>query len=107
MIILCEYTVRGSPGAIRFRPMTGPGRSVFQQGYTVAVQPRSSPARLQPHERAEIGNKPVVSGIAINAALAAGKIAGGIFGSSFALIADGLESFADIFSSIIVYVGLR
>jgi cation diffusion facilitator family transporter len=71
------------------------------------VQPRSSPARLQPQERAEKGNKPVVSGIAINAALAAVKIAGGIFGSSFALIADGLESFADIFSSIIVYVGLR
>ncbi len=43
----------------------------------------------------------------MNAVLAAIKIAGGIFGSSFALMADGLESFADIFSSIIVYVGLR
>jgi cation diffusion facilitator family transporter len=71
------------------------------------VQPRPSPARLHPRDLADRGNKPVLTGIVINAVLAAIKIVGGILGTSFALIADGLESFADIFSSIIVYVGLR
>jgi cation diffusion facilitator family transporter len=71
------------------------------------VQPRPSPVRLHPRDLAERGNKPVLAGIAINATLAAIKIAGGIFGTSFALIADGLESFADIFSSLIVFFGLR
>jgi cation diffusion facilitator family transporter len=71
------------------------------------VQPRPSPARLHPRELATRGHKPVLVGIAINAILAAIKIGGGILGSSFALIADGLESFADIFSSVIVYAGIR
>lgn len=52
-------------------------------------------------------NRPVVAGMWINAALASVKMAGGFFGHSFALIADGCESFADIFSSLIVYAGLR
>jgi cation diffusion facilitator family transporter len=42
----------------------------------------------------------------VNAALAAGKLAAGIFGHSHALIADAVESFADIFSSLIVWRGL-
>ena len=45
-------------------------------------------------------------GMVANAVLAAGKLAAGIFGSSHALIADAVESFADIFSSIIVWRGL-
>lgn len=35
------------------------------------------------------------------------KLSAGIFGSSFALIADGIESLADLFSSILTYLGLR
>ncbi len=49
----------------------------------------------------------MLAGIWLNAALAGIKITGGIWGNSFALVADGFESFADIFSSVIVYVGLR
>lgn len=60
-----------------------------------------------PRELAAQGHKPVVIGLWLNGALAAVKIAGGILGNSFALIADGFESFADVFSSAIVYVGLR
>jgi cation diffusion facilitator family transporter len=50
-----------------------------------------------------------VSGLAvgINLMLAAGKIVTGVFGNSYALIADGIESTADIFSSFIVWIGLR
>jgi cation diffusion facilitator family transporter len=45
--------------------------------------------------------------VAINALLAIGKIVTGIMGNSYALIADGIESTADIFSSFIVWGGLR
>jgi cation diffusion facilitator family transporter len=39
--------------------------------------------------------------------LAAIKFLAGIFGNSFALIADGIESVVDVFSSILVLVGLK
>ena len=42
----------------------------------------------------------------VNALLAAGKFAAGIVGHSHALVADAVESFADIFSSVIVWRGL-
>lgn len=43
----------------------------------------------------------------VNAALAAGKILTGLAGHSWALVADGIESIADIFSSFVVWSGLR
>jgi len=46
-------------------------------------------------------------GIGINAVLALVKVATGILGHSYALIADGIESTADIFSSLVVWSGLR
>jgi cation diffusion facilitator family transporter len=45
--------------------------------------------------------------IAINIILAIVKITTGIVGGSYALIADGIESTTDIFSSLIVWGGLR
>src|SRR5688572_9560477 len=45
-------------------------------------------------------------GLIINAALAAGKIAAGVIGHSQALIADGVESAADLISSLIVWRGV-
>jgi cation diffusion facilitator family transporter len=45
--------------------------------------------------------------LAINALLAGIKIAGGVIGNSYVLIADGIESTADIFSSFVVWGGLR
>ncbi len=42
-------------------------------------------------------------GIGVNILLVAGKLAGGVFGHSHALIADAMESLADIFSSLIVW----
>ena len=47
------------------------------------------------------------SAIAINLVLALIKISTGVLGSSYALIADGIESTADIFSSLIVWGGLQ
>lgn len=46
-------------------------------------------------------------GAAVNMALAAVKIAGGWFGDSYVLIADGIESTADVVTSLIVWAGMR
>jgi cation diffusion facilitator family transporter len=46
-------------------------------------------------------------GIVINLGLALVKCAAGLIGHSFALLADGIESFLDVISSSIVYWGLR
>ena len=43
----------------------------------------------------------------VNVLLAAAKIVGGVVGNSYVLIADGIESTADIFSSVVVWSGLR
>ncbi len=45
--------------------------------------------------------------LVINALLAGVKIAAGVLGNSYVLIADGIESTADIFSSVVVWSGLR
>lgn len=47
----------------------------------------------------------VIFGIAINAGLAAVKGAAGYFGSSFALVADAVESGADVLGSVAVLIG--
>ena len=46
-------------------------------------------------------------GMLVNAALAAAKLAAGIVGNAYALIADAIESLTDIVSSTIVWGGLR
>jgi cation diffusion facilitator family transporter len=45
-------------------------------------------------------------GLAVNVVLAVSKLLAGIFGHSHALIADAVESMADVFSSIIVWRGV-
>jgi cation diffusion facilitator family transporter len=57
--------------------------------------------------RLRTGQELAVIGIAVNAALAGIKIAAGIVGNTYALIADGFESTLDIFSSIIIWYGLK
>ncbi|HEU4698277.1 MAG TPA: cation diffusion facilitator family transporter, partial [Gemmatimonadales bacterium] len=46
-------------------------------------------------------------GLAINAGLALAKLVAGLVGNTYALVADAVESTADIFSSLIVWTGLR
>jgi cation diffusion facilitator family transporter len=46
-------------------------------------------------------------GVVVNAALAGAKFAAGILGTSYALVADAVESLADIVSSLIVWGGLH
>jgi cation diffusion facilitator family transporter len=58
-------------------------------------------------ERAGRGAKAAQTGLLVNASLAIVKFLAGVLGNSYALIADAVESLADIFSSLIVWSGLR
>lgn len=46
-------------------------------------------------------------GVVVNAVLATVKLVAGLLGNSYALIADAIESTTDIFSSMVVWAGLR
>lgn len=67
----------------------------------------SSPSHRANQERARSSARLVLRGVAVNAVLAAVKFAGGIFGNTYALIADGAESLLDIFSSLLVWAGFQ
>ena len=56
-----------------------------------------------PTNRTERSLRATFLGIGVNVLLVAGKLAGGLAGHSHALVADAMESLADIFSSLIVW----
>lgn len=55
----------------------------------------------------ETGARLALAGILINATLAVVKIAAGVLGHTYALIADGIESTLDIFGSLVIWLGLK
>ena len=59
------------------------------------------------HSDFDRGVRSAQLGMITNAALALIKLIAGILGNSYALVADAVESSADIFSSLIVWGGLR
>jgi cation diffusion facilitator family transporter len=58
-------------------------------------------------EKAARGERAAQAGVVANLSLALVKFITGILGHSYALIADAIESAADVFSSLIVWGGLR
>jgi cation diffusion facilitator family transporter len=58
-------------------------------------------------DRARKGTRLIAGGMALNALLAVIKIAGGVAGRAYALIADGVESLTDIAISILIWAGVR
>lgn len=58
------------------------------------------------HARRQRSIHAAALGLVTNSLLACGKLTAGVLGNSYALIADAIESFADIFSSIIVWRGV-
>jgi cation diffusion facilitator family transporter len=56
--------------------------------------------------RLQRGLRATFTGMATNLFLAGTKLAAGIFGHSHALVADAIESFADVFSSLVVWRAL-
>jgi len=71
------------------------------------VSPELPSHHAATQQRAEASARLVLRGIALNAVLAAVKFAGGVFGHTYVLIADGTESLIDILSSLIVWMGFR
>lgn len=62
---------------------------------------------MEVRERLERGTRAAQMGLLANAVLAIVKFLAGIAGNSYALVADAVESATDIFSSLIVWGGLR
>lgn len=58
-------------------------------------------------QRLQTGARYALLGVVVNTVLALTKILAGIFGNCYALIADGIESALDIFSSLILWFGLK
>src|SRR5207302_6716110 len=66
-----------------------------------APHPQPSVASLQ------TGARLALVGLIVNVAFAIIKILGGVFGNSYALIADGIESALDVAGSLVIWGGLR
>jgi cation diffusion facilitator family transporter len=64
-------------------------------------------ARMQPDKSLETGQGSALNGILVNSGLGAAKLAAGIFGHSYALVADACESFADVMGSCVTLYGLK
>jgi cation diffusion facilitator family transporter len=56
---------------------------------------------------AQRGIRAAQTGLLVNSLLAVTKLVAGVLGNAYVLVADAVESFADIFSSLIVWGGLR
>lgn len=80
--------------------MTNPADPTMTQ--TVATS-----RRAQAEQRLQQCLTTTLQGIALNFCLAVIKGLAGLFGHSYALIADALESLSDIFTSLVVFVGLK
>jgi cation diffusion facilitator family transporter len=70
-------------------------------------RPLAIPAARAGAHPASYGLRSTLAGIIVNLCLAALKAIAGVTGHSYALIADAIESLTDVFSSLIVYAGLR
>ena len=66
-----------------------------------------SSAKQKSQSRFDRGVKSVLLGLSSNVILAVLKIVTGIIGNSYALLADGIESTLDIFSSVVVLGGIK
>ncbi len=62
---------------------------------------------LKVERQVQRGLRSSLVSIAANFSLAMCKCVAGVFGHSFVLVADGIESLADVLSSSAVYFGLR
>src|SRR3954469_20910566 len=55
----------------------------------------------------QTGARAALAGMLVNVVFAAAKISAGLFGNSYVLIADGIESALDIAGSVIIWGGLK
>lgn len=67
----------------------------------------TSKEKTQLEHATSTGLRSTLKGVFANVFLAIIKILSGVVGNSYALIADGIESLLDVFSSIIVWTGIK
>src|SRR5438045_4933673 len=68
---------------------------------------RVQPIANDPASNMQSGARTALTGMIVNVALAAAKISAGLFGNSYVLIADGIESALDIAGSAVIWGGLK
>ena len=64
-------------------------------------------ARMNPERSFSRGRGSAATGIFVNGSLGAAKLAAGLLGHSYALVADAAESFADVLGSCVTLYGLK
>ncbi len=64
-------------------------------------------AKVPPEHSLRAGQGSAIKSIVVNSGLGAAKLAAGILGNSYALIADASESFGDVLGSCVTFYGLR
>lgn len=87
--------------------MSGAVPSRCPSATTVMASALPPPASPPTTTTRSVGLRAVALGIIVNAALAAIKAIAGVLGNSAALVADAIESTSDIFTSLIVWAGVR
>src|SRR5438045_8664094 len=65
------------------------------------------PTSNDPASNMQSGARVALIGMLVNVVLAAAKISAGLFGNSYVLIADGIESALDIGGSAVIWGGLK
>src|SRR5712671_5192327 len=65
------------------------------------------PPSNDPASNMQTGARVALAGMIVNVLLAAAKIAAGLIGNSYVLIADGIESALDIAGSAVIWGGLK
>src|SRR6266700_3249238 len=84
-------------------PASAGGSALIPSFRPAAVSCLNAPV---PMSRLKRGLRATLLGMVANTLLVGAKLAAGILGHSHALVADAVESLADIFSSIVVWRGL-
>lgn len=82
------------------------GRLRLATGFRPFLSAGNRDSWPMPMKRLQRGLRATFLGMALNALLAGGKLYAGVRGNSHALVADAVESFADILSSAVVWQGL-
>lgn len=68
---------------------------------------RAHPIANDPASNMQTGARAALAGMLVNVVFAAAKISAGLFGNSYVLIADGIESALDIAGSVVIWGGLK
>jgi cation diffusion facilitator family transporter len=68
---------------------------------------RAQPIANSPAGNMQSGARIALTGMIVNVAMATAKISAGLFGNSYVLIADGIESALDIAGSAVIWGGLK